>query len=386
MYLKNVSIVGDDHAVPRDIEVRGSHITAVHRSDTTATGRPTICFGSGTTIAFPGLINSHDHIDFNLFPCLGNGPYPDYLAWSRDIHVKHAELIADILRVPTELRTASGVIKNIVAGVTTVLSHELVRPNTDHSLINLPRNYQYLHALRSERWWRFSINNNNNSPILLHLSEGTNEASYCEADSLIRWNLRRRELIAIHGVTLDPRQASHLHALVWCPLSNLFLYGATANVAKLKRQTSILFGTDSTLTSPWNIWDHIHAAYDLDVLSPQELFAALTLNPTRALGLKNLGQVTPGSVADIVIAMRKDNDPLEAFFQLEPQEILLIMKAGRTLIFDATIADQIPDASRYKPFRVGKTAKYWVRELDDYWRQIEQSSPDNGFVKAISSV
>jgi cytosine/adenosine deaminase-related metal-dependent hydrolase len=34
-------------------------------------------------LVFPGLINSHDHLDFNLFPRLGNGIYENYLEWGQ---------------------------------------------------------------------------------------------------------------------------------------------------------------------------------------------------------------------------------------------------------------------------------------------------------------
>jgi len=30
-------------------------------------------------MAFPGLINSHDHLDFNLFPLWGNRKYNNYV-------------------------------------------------------------------------------------------------------------------------------------------------------------------------------------------------------------------------------------------------------------------------------------------------------------------
>ena len=33
----------------------------------------------------PGLINAHDHLEFNLFPRLGRGPYPNSEVWARDI-------------------------------------------------------------------------------------------------------------------------------------------------------------------------------------------------------------------------------------------------------------------------------------------------------------
>ena len=32
-------------------------------------------------VVFPGLINSHDHLDFNLFPPLGHKTYNNYTEW-----------------------------------------------------------------------------------------------------------------------------------------------------------------------------------------------------------------------------------------------------------------------------------------------------------------
>ena len=37
-------------------------------------------------LILPGLINAHDHLEFNLFPRLGNGPYPNYEEWANDIY------------------------------------------------------------------------------------------------------------------------------------------------------------------------------------------------------------------------------------------------------------------------------------------------------------
>ena len=43
---------------------------------------------------FPGLINSHDHLDFNLFPQTGNRIYNNYTEWGRDIHEQNKEAIS----------------------------------------------------------------------------------------------------------------------------------------------------------------------------------------------------------------------------------------------------------------------------------------------------
>ena len=37
-------------------------------------------------VVLPGLINAHDHLEFNLFPALGHGPYPNATEWALDIH------------------------------------------------------------------------------------------------------------------------------------------------------------------------------------------------------------------------------------------------------------------------------------------------------------
>ena len=35
-------------------------------------------------LILPGLINCHDHLEFNLFPRLGRGPYDNASSWAAD--------------------------------------------------------------------------------------------------------------------------------------------------------------------------------------------------------------------------------------------------------------------------------------------------------------
>src|ERR1044071_6933562 len=51
-------------------------------------------------LAFPGLTNSHDHLDFNLFPKLRNRIYQNYLEWGEDIHRENKAVINDVIKVP----------------------------------------------------------------------------------------------------------------------------------------------------------------------------------------------------------------------------------------------------------------------------------------------
>ena len=59
-------------------------------------------------IAFPGLINSHDHLDFNLFPQTGNRIYNNYAEWGKDIHDQNKETINAVLKIPQHTQDSMG--------------------------------------------------------------------------------------------------------------------------------------------------------------------------------------------------------------------------------------------------------------------------------------
>src|ERR1700754_1621870 len=72
---------------------------------------------------FPGLVNWHDHLDFNLFPQLGDRIYNNYTEWGKHIHHNYKDEISAVLKVPLALRTSWGIFKNLLCGVTTVVNH-----------------------------------------------------------------------------------------------------------------------------------------------------------------------------------------------------------------------------------------------------------------------
>src|SRR5574337_880126 len=55
-------------------------------------------------LVLPGLVNSHDHLEFNLFPRLGRGPYPNFEAWARDIYHPDRAPVREHLGVPKPVR------------------------------------------------------------------------------------------------------------------------------------------------------------------------------------------------------------------------------------------------------------------------------------------
>ncbi len=330
-------------------------------------------------IIFPGLINSHDHLDFNLFPALGNKTYNSYTEWGGHIHKKYKHEIAEVLEVPEALRTDWGIYKNLLCGVTTVVNHgKRLKKHID--LITVYQRPQSLHSVQFEKKWKIKLNNplKKNMPVVIHVGEGSDESSSNEIDELINWNLLKRDLIGVHGVALSADQAKAFKALIWCPQSNYFLLNQTAPVNCLKKHTKLLFGTDSTLTGDWNIWEHIRQARNTKLLTDEELYDTLTINPACAWNL-NTGKIAEGKDADLVVA--KMNGNKSSFFATDPKDILMVLHKGNMLLFDEELSPQLKGVKQenYSRINVNGAFKYVQGDLPELMQKIKKYYPDAAF-------
>jgi cytosine/adenosine deaminase-related metal-dependent hydrolase len=375
MILNNVRIADSDKQV--SIKVSDGKIAQIIDAPFAGNNIPQLIFTNA--IVFPGLINSHDHLDFNLFPRLGNKTYNSYTEWGKYIHETYPLEIASVLSIPIALRERWGMYKNLLCGVTTVVNHGKRSSITDQ-LINIYEKAQSIHSVKFEKKWRKRLNNplKINKPVVIHIGEGTNEATRHEITELIQWNLLARKLIGIHGVALTPTQAKSFKAIVWCPASNYFLLGATAPVNHLKKYTEILFGTDSTLTGSWDIWEHIRIAHTAKLLSENELYQSLTTKAAATWQL-NSGSIQEGLDADLVIAKPGPaQSGLTSFFELQPDDILLVMHKGDIRLFDESLYHQLNGAatSNFTKVYIGNSIKYVQGDITGLINQIKQYKPD----------
>lgn len=365
--MNNVYRVGKSQA--GSISIRDGHIV-----DADAERPDALQLVFDTAVAFPGFINSHDHLDFNLFPQLGNRIYHNYTEWGYYIHQTYQQEIAEITRVPVSLRAKWGLYKNLLAGVTTVVNHGDKLP-VKNELITVIAGGQSLHSVQFEKKWKVKLNHplKGNIPVAIHTGEGTDKAATDEIDQLINWNLLNRELIGIHGVAMTAKQARRFKALVWCPQSNYYLLGETAKVDQLKTYVPILFGTDSTLTSNWNIWEHIRQARETRLLTDDELLASLTINPAEIWKI-HAGQLSPGYDADIVVARLKDTtNVMDSIFNLNPEDLLLVLHKGNVRLFDESLYSQLNIIKEhYSRIMIGNTYKYVYGDLPGLMTEIKK--------------
>ncbi len=381
MRLNNVTPITGGRDI--DILIEDGKIKSICQSgdsETSIPGEPTIEFHNA--IAFPGLINSHDHLDFNLFPQLGNRIYKNYVEWGEDIHLQNKNIINSILKIPQELRIQWGIYKNLLNGVTTLVNHG---PKLDvkDELITIRQESYSLHSVQLESKWKYKLNNpfiDKNCPVSIHIGEGTDEISEEEIDRLIKWNLLKINIICIHAVAMNEEQAEHFKAIVWCPDSNYFLLGQTAEIARLKNKTQILFGTDSTVSAGWNIWEHLRLARKTGMVSDTELVNMLTVLPADIWGIPNSGIVKPGYAADIAIAKRKSGTKaMDAFFALNPEDILMVMHNGKIRLFDEDLHAQIMGQGNslegFHKIYLGDAVKYVSGNLPGLLEEITKYKP-----------
>ncbi|HTQ66598.1 MAG TPA: amidohydrolase family protein [Puia sp.] len=300
----------------------------------------------GGALVFPGLINSHDHIDFNLFPPIANRIYNNYREWGKDIHQNNRDTIDPILKIPQQLRIEWGIYKNLLNGITTVVNHgEKINPV--NNLISVFQDCYPLHSVQFEKFWEFKINKprNHRLPFVIHLGEGTDDLSKKEIGKLIRWNILKKEIIAVHGVAMNKNQAKHFKALVWCPVSNYFFLNATAKIDELNKNIPVIFGTDSTLTAGWNLWEHLRLARKLKMLTDMELFESITGTAASVWDLKHIGKIRAGQQADLVVAKtKKQLQSLDAFYDLNPEDVLLVLHRGNIRLFDDSLYRQLKES------------------------------------------
>jgi cytosine/adenosine deaminase-related metal-dependent hydrolase len=384
MILNNVKTVNNNISI--NIKTNDGKIVAVLSSQIAVAGDE-LQLNFNNALVFPGLINSHDHLDFNLFPQLGGQAYNNYTEWGKHIHQKYKPEIAAVLKIPVELRTKWGIYKNLLCGVTTVVNHgEKLKANDN--LINVFEETHAIHSVGFEKRWKIKLNNplKRSVPVNMHVGEGIDIRSKNEIDELIRWNLLKRKLIGVHAVAMNHDQAKKFDAIVWCPQTNYFLLDKTARIDLLKNNTNILFGTDSTLTSDWNIWDHFRSARKSQLLDDEKLYNTLNINAAKAWQISG-GEISKGKNADLVVAKVKVNKtPYDAFYAITPADILLVIQNGEIKLFDEDMLVQLENIvlAAFSKIYINSICKYVLGDLPGLMTAIRKYHPAAKFPKCIT--
>lgn len=300
-------------------------------------------------LLLPGLINAHDHLEFNLFPRLGNGPYANFREWAGDIFRPDAPPVREHLAVPKLVRLWWGAIKNLLCGVTTVCHHNPY----DHEVfggefpVRVVSRYGWAHSLALERniAVRFRATPED-SPFLIHLGEGTDAASAREIFELDRLGALDSRTVIIHGVGLDTAGRALVEerggALVWCPSSNLFTLGRTPGQEELRQHRRVALGSDSALTGAGDLLDEMRAAQKATGVGSDELYRMVTRGAAGVLRRRDgVGALQPGGVGDLIAVPDAGQSPADTLTASSFREVELTVVAGKPHMFSENMLSRL---------------------------------------------
>ena len=248
-------------------------------------------------LVLPGLVNAHDHLEFALFPRLGKGGYQNFLEWAEDIHHPGASPVFEHRKVSREVRLWWGGIRNVLSGVTTVCHHNPYEAGVFENdfIVRVLRDYGWAHSLTMDSEVAAKKRKTpKGQPFLVHLAEGVDEVSAEEVFELHRAGALDDETIIIHGLALGKKGISLLCAagagLIWCPSSNMFLFGKTLSSEEIRATPRIAIGSDSPLTAIGDLLDELRFAHQISDLPAQELYNSVTIESIRVASTEKWGR------------------------------------------------------------------------------------------------
>ncbi len=279
-------------------------------------------------LILPGLINSHDHLEFNLFPRLGHGPYPNATDWAKDVYRPDEPPVSEQLKLAKPLRLLWGGIKNLISGVTTVLHHNPYDPVFDAGFpVRVLRRFGWSHSLAFSRDVAADYAGTPpGAPFLIHACEGTDACASDEIYRLDAAGVLGPSTVLVHGVALDPTGLNLVKqrgsSLVWCPSSNYFTLGKSLSREVLDCGIPIALGTDSALTAAGDLIDEMEVAQH--EVAVERLYGMVTEGAAHVLRLQDgEGTIRDGGVADLLLVRDRGGAPASALPCLRPEAVFV---------------------------------------------------------------
>jgi len=354
-------------------------------------------------LVLPGLVNAHDHLEFAIFPKLGNRVYANARDWALDIYHPDQSPLRELLEVPKATRLFWGGLKNLLCGATTVCHHNRYEAEVfeDQFPVRVLKRFGWSHSIEFSQDLRADFEQTpEGSPFFIHLAEGTDKSSRDELQLLDALGLLNSQTVIIHGVALTPQDWELVRdrgpGLVWCPSSNLFSLGQTLDLSLLPSDLEMALGNDSPLTAAGDLLDEVRFAHDLispyqggqapqargrclsssrlgtpdgghppqasacSPLSKEEsvapsspvavdpaaqLYSMVTTVPAHLMGLnQGEGTLVENGVADFFVVKDTGESPSRRLVQLSATDIELVLLGGEIMLASTLLMRRLPHA------------------------------------------
>ncbi|MFL5352879.1 amidohydrolase family protein [Archangium sp.] len=339
----------------------------------------------------PGLINSHDHIDYQQAPAAGKAErYEHRHDWrvggashdghtkltsgntTNDANVKAWAELRQVMAGTTSIASSGGqkgLLRELQASkfATTGNQEGLKEPNLFFE--TFPLNDTGGKELTSGCDYPASgIDRPDSIPALAaflpHVAEGIEESAHNEFRCVSGQGSGSQDLLTshtaiIHGVGLTAAEMAKMAergtGLIWSPRSNVSLYGDTAMVTAYKTMgVKIALGTDWLQSGSMNILHELQCANYLNQVhysrefSDEELWRMVTANAADLTETwEKVGRISKGKVADLAIFKLNGNtaSPHRSVIDAKPEDVVLTLRGGKPLYGDQTLVNALTPAT-----------------------------------------
>src|SRR6185312_501675 len=252
-------------------------------------------------------------------------------------------------------------------GVTTVAHHDTPYPflTGEHFPTYALTAYGWSHSLYidgDEKVRNACLSTPPDYPWFIHAAEGVDEEAAGEFDRLDALGCVKANTLIVHGVALDGDRRVRLEraaaGLIWCPSSNLRLFGSTAEVSDLVRHGRAILGTDSRLSGSRDLLCELQVARANSDLEEGTLESMVTRDAAALLRLADRGALQVGARADLLVLPEG-----MGLSSAARADVRLVMLGGRALYADPDYARVLAPSTHWAAVRVDGRPKMLASEL-----------------------
>ncbi len=425
-------LITPDTSMAGEVLVEDDLITCVDTSCSAEPGAATATVIQTNGIIMPGMIDSHNHILFDIFdeqdwtPVMTHGDH-----WTNpNLEPGYAEVLdakqylngegGSPVNLTCEM-DKFGELKALVAGTTSVLGaaknggnlvcYRTVARTIDgtanglcgnwppQSCPDVMRVHSILPSNASAQTACDNIGMGNTAAYVAHRGEGINQTALNEyedlrTDTTPEGCLFHPATTLVHATAFGDAEFTEMGMngmnISWSPRSNVFLYGGGTDLsATTDIPLALSKGINVALSPDWSMGGGANLLEELkfadmvdntewsDTLSPQMLVEMVTSNAARALGLENqIGSLTVGYKADITVIGGDVDDPYGSIVAAEPRDVRLVILDGRVMYGDDQLEPAAPQTPGCEAIDICGRNKFLCVAIDDNSQKFDQTYAD----------
>ncbi len=307
----------------------------------------------------PGLINAHDHLELNHYGTLkGRAQYGNAGEWIADLApVIRSPEVREKSRTRLADRLFVGGLKNLLSGVTTVAHHNPMYCAFGlHFPVRVVNRFGWAHSLGMEHRpvgahgepggvvAERAASTPPDVPFVVHAAEGVDALAASEIDLLEARSSLRSNTVIVHGLAITPGQWHRLFgqgvSLVWCPQSNIFLFGRTLCMPRVLESPSarrhVCLGSDSRVTGSRDLLDELRTAATTGVAAA-DLYRMVTSWSADILRLPDAGRIRIGAPADFTVVPAKATTAEDSLLRCFRADVSLVVRRGTPVVGDPAL-------------------------------------------------